>query len=127
MATVGGTKVLGIPAGKIAPGHLADICILKPTTRMWPATDLVQNLVYSENGRSVDTVLVGGEVLLEDGKSLRIDESQLAEQACRLVQKVEAAKEEWLRQKRSPDLIERYRTAEQDYREAARRARPLSE
>jgi len=121
MATVGGSKTLGIRAGRIAPGHLADICILRPTTRMWPATDLVQNLVYSENGRSVDTVLVGGEVVLEDGKSVRIDESELAAQARELAQKVEAAKAKWSSQKGSPELIERYRDAERDYREAARR------
>jgi len=88
---------------------------------MWPATDLVQNLVYSENGRSVDTVLVGGEVVLEDGKSVRIDESELAAQARELAQKVEAAKAKWSSQKGSPELIERYRDAERDYREAARR------
>ena len=31
MATTGGAKALGLKAGSIAPGHLADICILKPT------------------------------------------------------------------------------------------------
>ena len=119
MATTGGAKVLGIQAGRIAPGHLADICILKPGTRMWPSTELVQSLVYSENGRSVDTVLVGGEVLLEDGRSLRIDESELARQAEKLAAKVQEAREKWAEQKRDPEVVERARAAEKSYREAA--------
>ena len=119
MATTGGAAVLGIRAGRIAPGYLADICILKPGTRMWPATELVQSLVYSENGRSVDTVLVGGEVLLEGGRSPRIDESELARQAEQLAAKVEEAREKWADRKRAPDVLERARAAERDYREAA--------
>jgi len=119
MATTGGAAVLGIQAGRIAPGHLADICILKPGTRMWPSTELVQSLVYSENGRSVDTVLVGGEVLLEDGRSLRIDESELARRAERLAAKVQEAREKWAERKRDPEVVERARVAEKSYREAA--------
>ena len=119
MATTGGATVLGIQAGSIAPGHLADICILTPGTRMWPSTELVQSLVYSENGRSVDTVLVGGEVLLEDGRSLRIDESELARRAEKLAAKVEEAREKWAEHKRDPEVLERERAAEKSYREAA--------
>ena len=119
MATTGGAEVLGIRAGRIAPGYLADICILKPGTRMWPATELVQSLVYSENGRSVDTVLVGGEVLLEGGRSPRIDESELARRAEQLAAKVEEAREKWADRKRAPEVLERARAAERDYRQAA--------
>ena len=119
MATTGGAKALGLKAGSIAPGHLADICILKPGTRMWPATDLVQSLVYSENGGSVDTVLVAGEVLMEGGRSLRIDESELALQAENLAERVEEARQEWADRKRAPEVMERTRAAEREYREAA--------
>ena len=119
MATTGGAKALGLKAGSIAPGHLADICILKPGTRMWPAADLVQSLVYSENGSSVDTVLVAGEVLLEGGRSLRIDESELARQAENLAERVAEARQEWVDRKRAPEVMERTRAAEREYREAA--------
>ena len=119
MATTGGAKALGLKAGSIAPGHLADICILKPGTRMWPATDLVQSLVYSENGSSVDTVLVAGEVLLEGARSLRIDESELARQAENLAERVAEARQEWVDRKRAPEVMERTRAAEREYREAA--------
>ncbi len=119
MATTGGAKALGLKTGSIAPGHLADICILKPGTRMWPAADLVQNLVHSENGRSVDTVLVGGTVLLEGGRSRRIDESGLAGQAGRLAERVEEAREKWSSRKRSPERVAKIRAAAEEYREAA--------
>ena len=86
---------------------------------MWPATDLVQSLVYSENGSSVDTVLVAGEVLLEGGRSLRIDEHELARQAENLAERVAEARQEWADRKRAPEVMEKARAAEQEYREAA--------
>lgn len=119
MATTGGAKALGLRTGTIAPGHLADICILKPGTRMWPAADLAQALVYSENGNSVDTVLVGGTVVLEKGQSPRIDEGVLGRQAGELAERVERARHEWAGRKRIPEVAERLRVAEEEYRQAA--------
>ena len=119
MATTGGATALGLQTGRIAPGHLADICILKPGTRMWPAADLVQSLVYSENGRSVDTVLVSGKVVLQDGVSPRIDEAALDRQAVALAERVAQAREQWTGRKSSPEIVERLQAAEEEYREAA--------
>ena len=119
MATTGGAKALGLRTGRIAPGHLADICILKPGTRMWPAADLAQALVYSENGSSVDTMLVGGDVVLENGESPRIDEAALGRQAGELAGRVERARSERTARKLTPDIAERLQAAEHEYREAA--------
>ncbi len=93
---------------------------------MWPGCDLVQTLVYAENGRSVDTVLVGGEVVLKEGKSVRINEVELEKQAWQLNQKVQEAKEKWLSQMRSPALIEKYRLIQEEYQEAASAGRTKS-
>ena len=119
MATTGGAKALGLRTGRIAPGHMADICILKPGTRMWPAADLVQSLVYSENGRSVDTVLVSGKVVLQDGVSPHVDEGALDRQSVALAERVAQTSEQWTDRKSSPDIAERLRAAEEEYREAA--------
>ena len=119
MATTGGAKALGLQTGKVAPGHLADICILRPGTRMWPAADLVQALVYSENGSSVDTVLVGGNVVLENGSSPHIDEAALGRQAETLAERVERARSERAAHKLTPEIAERLQAAEHEYREAA--------
>ena len=109
MATSGGAKALHLNAGRIAPA----------ARECGRAADLVLSLVYSENGRSVDTVLVGGEVLLEDGRSLRIDESELARRAGQLAAKVDSARSRWTERKRDPEVMERARAAEKSYREAA--------
>ena len=119
IATTGGAKALGLNAGRIAPGHLADICILKPGTRMWPAADLAQALVYSENGSSVDTVLVGGDVVLENGKSPRIDEAALGRRAGELAERVARARQQWAHLMLTPEIAERLRAAEDEYRQVA--------
>ena len=119
MATTGGARALGLRTGRIAAGHLADICILKPGTRMWPAADVAQALVYSENGGSVDTVLVAGNVVLENGESPRVDEVTLGRQAGELAERVERARHEWAGRKRIPEVAERLHAAEKEYRQAA--------
>jgi cytosine/adenosine deaminase-related metal-dependent hydrolase len=45
-----------------------------------PLHNPVANLVYGATGHSVDTVLVGGDVLLEHKKLTRVDEGALREQ-----------------------------------------------
>ena len=85
---------------------------------MWPTTELVQCLVYSENGRSVDTVLVGGEVLLGWGRSLRIDEDALGRQACDLDERIQHARRRWASRKGAPEVAERLHVTEEEYLEA---------
>jgi hypothetical protein len=44
---------------------------------------VVYNLVYSATGASVDTVIVGGDVVVEKGRLTRIDEEALIAEARR--------------------------------------------
>ena len=78
-ATVWGAKALGRDdLGKIAPGAKADIVIVDlRTTRYGPARDPINALVEYGSGADVDTVLVNGEVVIEAGRSTRIDEAEL--------------------------------------------------
>jgi hypothetical protein len=39
--------------------------------------DVVAQLVFSENGRSITTVIVAGEVVLENGRLTKIDENKI--------------------------------------------------
>ncbi|HLF48865.1 MAG TPA: amidohydrolase, partial [Methylomirabilota bacterium] len=48
-----------------------------------PLYNPVANLVYSATGRSVDTVIVDGRVLVEGGRALALDESAIIEEARR--------------------------------------------
>ncbi|MCK5300103.1 MAG: amidohydrolase family protein, partial [Candidatus Aenigmarchaeota archaeon] len=67
MATVNGYKALGLKGGKIEEGFIADLCLVDLSgVMMIPNHNLVSNLVYSANGSVVDTVVCGGDVLMEN-------------------------------------------------------------
>lgn len=68
MATVGGARALGLQAGLLEPGYLADIVLVdlkRPS--FTPGHDPVSDLVYAANGGCVRTVLIDGQVVLHDG------------------------------------------------------------
>jgi 5-methylthioadenosine/S-adenosylhomocysteine deaminase len=80
MATLHGANA--IPAwrakiGSIRVGYRADIVILKPQLRLQPLNDVMNQLVYCENGQSVDTVLVDGRVVVKGGRLTGVDEGAL--------------------------------------------------
>ncbi len=77
MATENGAKLLGFKSGVIKEGYLADIVLIdlkKPY--LIPNENIKSHLVYSFNG-SVDTVIVGGEILLNEGNLTKLDEDKV--------------------------------------------------
>ncbi len=83
MATRAGARAAGLEdrIGSIEPGKRADLVIHtldRPGLR--PATDLTRNLMYASGAKSVRTVIVDGQVILDDGRFARIDESRLLAQ-----------------------------------------------
>ncbi len=65
MATINGAKALGINAGSLEEGKLADIIIInldKPN--LIPMRNVVSNIVYSMNGSDVDTSIINGKVVM---------------------------------------------------------------
>ena len=77
MATLGSARAMGLEGriGSLEPGKLADVVVR--TTELpefQPAHYPVQNLLLASRGRSVDTVLVDGQVVMRSGHSTRIDE-----------------------------------------------------
>lgn len=80
MATSGGSRCIlqGKELGAVEEGMKADLVILRSDNeRMICASDFDKCLVYAENGRSVDTVLVDGEVVVAGGKLTKVDEDEL--------------------------------------------------
>ena len=80
MATVNGAQA--VPSwrgkvGKIKRGYRADLVLLKPSLRLRPLRNIVHQLVFCEDGRSVDTVLVDGKIVVESGRLTRVDEKNL--------------------------------------------------
>ena len=82
IATTGGAAALRMPRlGALAPGFAADIVLYDLATPGWlPLNDPVAQMVFAEAGASVRTVMVGGEILLQDGRPTRFDPAALAEE-----------------------------------------------
>jgi len=80
MATRDAARILGIRAGQIKEGYLADVITLRlDNARMVPysASNIVSHVVYSASGSDVDDTIVNGEILMS-GRTLRvIDESSM--------------------------------------------------
>jgi 5-methylthioadenosine/S-adenosylhomocysteine deaminase len=79
-ATEGGAKVLGLEReiGAIKPGLKADLSLVDLATFSFvPFNSAARQLVFSETGSGVDTVLVDGEVVMERRRLQTIDEDEL--------------------------------------------------
>ena len=67
--TTGGAAALGIDAGRLAPGALADVIVLDTSrAHLTPVHDPRTALVYAARGSDVATNIVGGQVIVEDGR-----------------------------------------------------------
>jgi 5-methylthioadenosine/S-adenosylhomocysteine deaminase len=68
-------SVWGNELGSIEVGNLADLFLFDPChVKSVPIHDPISTLVYSSGEQNVDTVIVGGSVVLENGKLPRFDE-----------------------------------------------------
>lgn len=77
MVTENAARALGMEdkLGRIAPGYQADLAILNLNVpQMQPTNNIVSSLTYSANGSEVETVLVRGEIVMENRMFTRIDE-----------------------------------------------------
>lgn len=82
-ATINGAKALGIEGiGELAAGKLADVVLLDLNRpQFFPRNDLTASLVYSANGSEVDTVIIDGRIILENGSFTEIDEEEVFRKA----------------------------------------------
>ena len=80
-ATLGGARALGRDdIGILAPGARADIVLVDLAhPLMQPVRDPLRSFVFHAADRAVQTVLVGGEVVLQDGEPLTLDSAAAAE------------------------------------------------
>ena len=80
MATVNGARAVGMAdeLGSIAVGKRADLVIRRQDLpEAWPGLDPVRSAIYSSRSKSVGTVIVNGQVIVEDGHSTQVDEEEL--------------------------------------------------
>lgn len=84
MATINGAHILGLgdKIGSLEKGKRADLIIIdanKPN--LTPMYNVFSHLVYAMNSSNVETVMVDGEILMEERKLLTIDESRVLQNA----------------------------------------------
>jgi 5-methylthioadenosine/S-adenosylhomocysteine deaminase len=80
MATLGGAKALGLASvcGTIEVGKRADLILVDiDTVHSQPINDIFSQIVHCAKASDVRTVIVSGEILLQDRMLVRHDEKQI--------------------------------------------------
>ena len=83
-ATVGGARALGLSneLGLLRPGYRADLVMIDLDDASYrPLNSAVRQLVYSESGKGVHTVMVDGTIVVSGGKLLTMSETMLKTEA----------------------------------------------
>lgn len=84
LATREGARYLGIDAGQLALGKLADVVVVDlELPHLKPLHQVVSTLAYSARGADVVTTIVGGEVIYDHGRCIRVDERAIMAEAQR--------------------------------------------
>lgn len=92
-ATLGGARTAGLEnaVGAVRAGYKADLVLIDLADPAYmPFNSAVRQLVYSDSGRSIRTVLVDGRVVVREGRSALVDEAALREEIAGLMPAVRA-------------------------------------
>jgi 5-methylthioadenosine/S-adenosylhomocysteine deaminase len=82
LATREGARYLGIDAGQIAAGRLADLAVIDlQRPHLTPRHRTVSALVYSATPADVVMTIVGGEIVYENGACTRVDQAEVMAEA----------------------------------------------
>ena len=91
MATVEGAKsaLLENEIGSIEKNKKADLVILNINNeRFIPTNNLVNHLVYAENGSSVKAVIIDGKIVVEDGNITTFNEKDILDEVKKIMPKI---------------------------------------
>lgn len=84
MATIDGARALHMDKeiGSVEPGKKADLVLISlKEPNAVPMYDVYSQIAYSLKGSDVDTVVIGGRVVMRDRKLLTVDEPRVLEKA----------------------------------------------
>ena len=93
-ATFGSARALGLGdrIGKIEKGYKADIVFLDLEQVNWiPCNDPTNQIVHTEDGTGVHSVMIGGRMVVENRKLLTVDIADLARKAEKSRERLEKA------------------------------------
>ena len=81
-ATLNGAKALGINAGSIGKGKLADIVLADAhAPNLLPLHEPITSVIYSINPSNITDVFINGEGVLRGGEFAKLDEEKIKEKA----------------------------------------------
>jgi 5-methylthioadenosine/S-adenosylhomocysteine deaminase len=91
MATIRGAEALLLEkeVGSIEPGKKADLVVFDRDHPEWrPLLNIPNSIVYSVSQNSIETVFVGGKIVLDHGKITNLDEDDIYRKADELSMKL---------------------------------------
>ncbi len=91
MATINGAKALGLEdeIGSIVVGKKADLIIIDlDKTHLYPRHNLISSLAYSAQASDVDTVIINGDIIMENRKFNNIDVDKIIDEVEKIQQRL---------------------------------------
>lgn len=84
MATAAGARVLGLQnqIGKLEPGLKADVILVNfNAPHLYPRHDVCAHMVYSANSADVHTVIIDGQLVMQNRRILTLNEEEILNRA----------------------------------------------
>jgi len=91
MATLGGAAAMRLSGeiGRIAPGYSADLVLYDLSAPWWfPLNDPVEQLVHAETSASVECVIAGGRILVENRRLVGFDGEAIKAEAAPMLTEI---------------------------------------
>ena len=85
IATEGGARAIGLDAGILEEGKLADVILMDTeNVDMAPVHDPISSFVYAGKSANIETVIVDGRIVMENRRILGVDEEKVVREAVEL-------------------------------------------
>jgi len=82
IGTRGGAAALGIDSGRLSPGALADVIVLgTDKAHLTPLHRPEAGIVYAARSSDVTMNIIGGEVVVENGRTILVDQDEVLAEA----------------------------------------------
>lgn len=89
-ATINGAKALNLEnIGELKVGNKADLFVMDINQpQFYPRNNMLGALCYSARGTEIETVMVDGKILIENGKSTTLDEEKIYYNASKVIERI---------------------------------------